>query len=204
MSPGTRHAETIYSDLKQAILSGRYPPTTDLSIAILARELGTSPSPVRDALHRLYGERLLEQGDHHGFRVSAWTAAELRDCYTWHGRLVRIAMKGGGRSDPDRPTASEGWETDYSTPAAIVATAERMFLALAGRSRSGELCSAIGNTGERLRPIRLREIERWPDCIDELEAANTLATSGTENALLALLWNYHRRRIRAAPSLVVL
>ena len=73
MSPGTRHAEQVYLDLKKALLSGRYVGSTDLSIAALASEFGTSPSPIRDVLHRMYGERLLRAGQHHGFRIIDWT-----------------------------------------------------------------------------------------------------------------------------------
>tara|TARA_B100001105_G_scaffold252844_2_gene245237 strand:+ start:16 stop:630 length:615 start_codon:yes stop_codon:yes gene_type:complete len=201
MSPGTRHAEQVYRDLKHALLSGRYTASPDLSVADLATEFGLSSSPIRDTLHRMYGERLLEVGHHHGFRVIGWTPEKLRDCYTWHGQLIRLALKPGVRANAQLPIAPDGWFTDYSTPEAIVATTERMFVTLASVSGSEEIVAAIANTGERLRAVRLREIERWPDCADELNSANILAVSGTGNALLQMLWNYHRRRIRAVSML---
>lgn len=201
MSPGTRHAEQVYLDLKKALLSGRYLGSTDLSIAVLASEFGTSPSPIRDVLHRMYGERLLQAGQHHGFRIIDWTPEGLCDCYTWHGQLIRMALKSRARQNMQRPIAPDGWVTDYTSSAAIVGTAERMFLTLAAASQSAEIVAAIANAGERLRSVRLRELDRWPDCADELRRANILAVSGTGRALLEMLWNYHRRRIRAAPML---
>jgi hypothetical protein len=76
-----------------------------------------------------------------------------------------------------------------------------MFVKLASLSGSEEIVAAIANAGERLRIVRLREIDRWADCADELNSANILAVSGTGKALLQMLWNYHRRRIRAASML---
>ncbi|MAM11805.1 MAG: GntR family transcriptional regulator [Rhizobiaceae bacterium] len=201
MSPGTRHAEQVYQDLKRALLSGRYTGAFDLSVTDLASEFGISSSPIRDTLHRMYGERLLEVGHHHGFRVIGWTPEKLRDCYTWHGQLIRLALKASMRANARLPIAPDGWLIDYTTPEAIVATAERMFATLASLSGSEEIVAAIANAGERLRAVRLREIERWPDCADELNSANILAVSGTGKALLQMLWNYHRRRIRAVSML---
>lgn len=201
MSPGTRHAEQVYRDLKKALLSGRFTGSSDLSVTELASEFGLSSSPIRDTLHRMFGERLLEVGHHHGFRVIGWTPQKLRDSYTWHGQLIRLALKSVARANPQLPVAPDGWATDYTTPEAIVATTERMFVTLAGVSGSEEIVAAIANAGERLRAVRLREVEHWPDCADELNSANILAVSGTGKALLQMLWNYHRRRIRAVSML---
>ncbi len=110
-------------------------------------------------------------------------------------------MKPAVRANGLHPIAPNGWVTDYTTPETIVATTERMFVALASVSSSEEIATAIVNAGERLRVARLREIERWPDCADELNSANILAVSGTGKALREMLWNYHRRRIRAASML---
>jgi hypothetical protein len=75
-----------------------------------------------------------------------------------------------------------------------------MFLTLASMSDSEEIVAAIANAGERLRAVRLREIERWPECADELNSANILAVSGQESPFANAL-NYHRRRIRAVSML---
>jgi len=201
MSPGTRQGEKVYADLKAAVLSGRYASDTELSIAAIGEDIGAGGSPVRDGLHRLYGEGLLQMGPHRGFRVPSWGADALRDCYTWHGHLIRMAIKAIGPKALRGPVAPEGWLTDYSNPDRIVATAERMFLTLANRSSSNELVAAVANAGERLRTIRLVETERWSDCADELVSANVLARFEPGSRLLEALWNYHRRRIRAANML---
>ncbi|MEE4453451.1 hypothetical protein V2S85_17490 [Novosphingobium resinovorum] len=112
-----------------------------------------------------------------------------------------MAIKAIGPKALREPVAPEGWLTDYSTPDRIVATAERMFLTLANRSSSNELVAAVANAGERLRTIRLVETERWSDCGDELVSANVLARFEPGSRLLEALWNYHRRRIRAANML---
>ncbi|MFT4052955.1 MAG: GntR family transcriptional regulator [Novosphingobium sp.] len=205
MSPGARQHEKVYAELKQDLLSRGYTAGRDLSVMELATCIGTSVSPVRDALHRLYGEGLLEMGDRRGFRVRKWSPEALRDCYTWHGHLIRMALKAGGTARLDG-LAVDGWSIDCGAidcgpPDRIVAAAEHMFLRIARMSGSDELVAAVRNAGERLRAVRFVEAERWPDCGEELAAANALAASGSVRALLAALWNYHRRRIRAARVL---
>ncbi|HUD90043.1 GntR family transcriptional regulator, partial [Sphingobium sp.] len=198
MSPGARQHETVYVQLKQVLLSGSCFADRELSVTQLAADLGTSVSPVRDALHRLYGEGLLAMGEHRGFRLIGWSEEALRDCYTWHGHLIRMAVKARKSRRPDDSPVLQISAIDCSSPDRLVESAEAMFLGIAESSWSNELAAAVRNAGERLRAVRLAETERWSDCGDELLAANTLARSGTGRALLEVLWNYHRRRIRAA------
>lgn len=201
MSPGARQHEAVYVQLKQVLLSRSYLADRELSVTQLAADMGTSVSPVRDALHRLYGEGLLAMGEHRGFRVMGWSEAALRDCYTWHGHLIRMAVKARKSRRLDDPAVLRTSAIDCGAPARIVESAETLFLRIAENSGSNELAAAVKNAGERLRVVRLVETERWSDCGDELLAANTLARSGTGRALREALWNYHRRRIRAVRGL---
>lgn len=51
--------DRIYSDLKRALMSGRFNPGDVLTLRSMAETLGTSIIPVRDALQRLVAERAL-------------------------------------------------------------------------------------------------------------------------------------------------
>ena len=52
--------ETVYRELKRALMEGRFLPGECLKIRTVANALGTSTMPVREALQRLVAERALE------------------------------------------------------------------------------------------------------------------------------------------------
>ena len=54
--------DQAYSELKKALLVGKFQPGQRLLLRDLAVELNISPTPVRDAINRLVAERVLERG----------------------------------------------------------------------------------------------------------------------------------------------
>ena len=202
MSPEPVTAEHVYSRLKALITSGSLAAGQTVVATELAVDLGVSTSPVRDALHRLRGERLLIAHTGGGFEIPHLSVNELHDLYVWHGRLIRMALKDRKIPNGKNPMVPDGWPVDYSSPGAIVDTTARMFGAMAHRASSHELKIAAASAGERLRTVRLREVDRWNDAEQELEAVRLLAISGTRNELLNALWIYHRRRIRNVEKLI--
>src|SRR5579872_5196064 len=88
--PGT--FERVYAAIRQRLRDGVYKPGERLEPAALADELSASITPVRDALHRLTGERLVEAPRHEGFRVPMMTETMLRQLYSWHRDLLLLAV----------------------------------------------------------------------------------------------------------------
>src|SRR5690349_24957565 len=88
--PGT--FERVYAAIKQRLRDGAYRPGTRLEPAALSDELNASVTPVRDALHRLTGERLVEAPRHEGFRAPMMTETLLRQLYAWHLDLLLLAV----------------------------------------------------------------------------------------------------------------
>lgn len=60
--------------LRRTVMSGRFPPGRAVTIRGLAEALGTSPTPVREALRRLVAERALVLLDNRRVRVPEMTA----------------------------------------------------------------------------------------------------------------------------------
>lgn len=75
-------ADIAYQALVSAIVNQVFEPGAQLSIDGLARQLSMSNTPVREALMRANGERLVRQKANHGFVVSELlTADELHQLF---------------------------------------------------------------------------------------------------------------------------
>lgn len=63
-------ADEVYSRLSVLIVSGRIAPDTRINIEDVARTLGVSPTPVREALARLESDELVEKLALKGYRTT--------------------------------------------------------------------------------------------------------------------------------------
>ena len=85
--------EIVCDAIRDAILSGRYPPGQRLVAADLARELGVSRMPVREALQRLEAAGLVSLTPHHGAVVSELSESEIVELYHIRGVLDGLATR---------------------------------------------------------------------------------------------------------------
>lgn len=74
-------ASRAYSVIQDAIISGELAEGVKISEDSLARRLGVSRTPVREALRRLSAEGLVEFLPNRGARVVAWTTEDLADLF---------------------------------------------------------------------------------------------------------------------------
>lgn len=72
-------AEAAYELVREQVLRGDLVPGAVIAQATLARELGISTTPLREALRRLMTEGLVELDAHRDARVTRLTAEEARD-----------------------------------------------------------------------------------------------------------------------------
>lgn len=70
-----------YDAIKTSIIEGRYLPGQKIGISQIAKQLHMSDIPVREAMHRLGSEGLLEYAPHLGFRVSLPEFENYTDVY---------------------------------------------------------------------------------------------------------------------------
>lgn len=71
----------VFDELRRQILYGRIPPGTRLVEAKLAADLGVSRTPIREALHLLEVEGLLESLPRVGYRVRTVEWEEVEDVF---------------------------------------------------------------------------------------------------------------------------
>jgi DNA-binding GntR family transcriptional regulator len=81
--------EKTYDYLKTNILSGHFVPGERLAEEHLAEELGVSRTPVREALHKLEQEGLIEPLESRGFRVPQDSPEEIEDLFD-----IRTVLEG--------------------------------------------------------------------------------------------------------------
>jgi DNA-binding GntR family transcriptional regulator len=87
MDTGTL-ADRVYRTLREQILQGQYAPGQKLNIDQLARDLGVSNTPIREAMARLERLGLVEMVPYCGPKIKRLNAAQLKDIYD-----VRIALE---------------------------------------------------------------------------------------------------------------
>ena len=89
--------EAVTSALRDAILSGQLMPGERLAQAELARQLGVSRIPLRDALRRLGQEALVRIDGRRGAWVTALSKRDIAEIYELRimleGRCVRYAVQ---------------------------------------------------------------------------------------------------------------
>jgi DNA-binding GntR family transcriptional regulator len=124
MAPATqgrmRHrtmAEYALEQLREAIILGELPAGTPLRLDELARSLGMSISPIREAVRQLEALGLAKHVPHQGARVLDFDIDELRDLFE-----VRLALE----SLAVRRAAERFGESDAVTARACLASLDEL------------------------------------------------------------------------------
>src|SRR5882757_6470724 len=86
---GSQVAEQIRHDL----LTGKFPPGSQLNEAELAQSMGVSRGPVRDSLARLVHEGLLLSRPHRGVFVPLLSEADVLDIFYAREALEAAAFR---------------------------------------------------------------------------------------------------------------
>ncbi len=91
--PLTPIRERAYEHLKSAILGGKYKPGHRLTEEALARELGISRTPVREALYKLESEGLITPLETRGFVTASDSKEEVEEIFEIRGVLEGYALR---------------------------------------------------------------------------------------------------------------
>ncbi|MCQ2435899.1 MAG: GntR family transcriptional regulator, partial [Clostridia bacterium] len=91
----------IYRDLEEAIITGKYEPGTPLTEIRLSHEFNVSRTPVREALHRLEKDGLIELIPNKGAVVRGISRSDLIDIYSIRKRLEGFAAATAAKNITD-------------------------------------------------------------------------------------------------------
>src|SRR2546421_11717507 len=98
-------AEYALEQLREAIILGELPAGTPLRLDELARSLGMSISPIREAVRQLEALGLAKHVPHQGARVLDFDIEELRDLF--QGRLHLESLPRRRASERVTPAAAQ-------------------------------------------------------------------------------------------------
>lgn len=197
-APGT--FERVYSAIKARLRAGELRPGDRLEPAQLSQTLNASVTPVRDALHRMTGERLVEAPLHEGFRVPLLNETMLRHLYAWHRDLLMLAV--ARRTISAQDFLADGDQAEPEPE--LLARQQRAFLSLAQTTGNPEHVLAIRALLERLEPYQHIESKLLDSLETETTAIADAVHRGDRKMLRRLLVQYHRRRSRIVPEIVAL
>jgi len=209
--------DSVYDSIRAAVIEHLIAPGDRLGIESMARELGVSPTPVREALARLSAEGLATYEPLVGYRVSEplnpLQFDQLMEArFVMEPRLAALAaQRYGQRPGPDLRSLATGKtmtqkssgiggtsNTDYRASAAGDAALHQ---AIADAARSSFLADALAALGSHLHIYRLHNpvdsrtesLQEHLAIVDAIEAGDPV---GAEAAMLAHLdGSYHRHSV---------
>ena len=193
MSPEAVTAERIHRELKRLLCTSRFAPGLPLTVQSLANEFGTSISPVRDALNRLVGERLINVQGGGGFAMPFLSRRTAFNLYSWHAEITLLIIKVMVTFEPvgDPPEEIVGVRAD---PSIIESATAELFTRLAACSPNPEHQEAINSVADRLARFRLHEGAITKQGGELLTLWN-IAQSGNRSATRTAMMQYHRKRL---------
>ena len=158
-------AEAALERLREAIILGELKPGTPLRLQDLAGSLGTSISPIREAVRQLEALGLAEHVPHHGAKVVALEIEELRELFSIRLALETMALRRAAElfdEDDERAARAHLDELDGARRGGDARAAVRAHTAfhftLYAAARSGRLLRMIRpvwDSCERYRPVLL-------------------------------------------------
>ena len=195
--PGT--FERVYAAIKDKLRKGAFRPGERLEPSALSDQMNSSVTPVRDALHRLTGERLVEAPRHDGFRVPFVTEIMLRQLYAWHLDLLLLAT---ARRHWGPVSAGTADDTSLLTSANLLDRRNALFLRLAEEGGNPELLLALRTLAERMEPYQRFEDELLAAVQADTDLIASAIGAADRRTLRRSLIAYHRRRERLVPELI--
>jgi DNA-binding GntR family transcriptional regulator len=159
--------ERTYAILRDRIHAGAYPPLAKLNIDALARELGVSPIPVREALRRLEAQGWVR------FTANVGAVVSPVDETTWDQEMSALAILEGAATAAAAPHLTPAGiarlrdlnkrMTTQDDPAQFSALNRELHDSITSRCGNDYLLELLGQTHDRLDRVRSTMFAYLPD-----------------------------------------
>lgn len=150
--------DRVAASLREAITSLELAPGAAIVEATIARQLGVSTTPVREALHRLAKDGLVALNPYRGATVVNLTVEDVQEIYQLREVLEPLAIKLATPRLTERDIAA--MQTLLDEAAAAIVEHDQQELSLYNRRFHGMFIAQCGN--DRLRQMleNLQELNR--------------------------------------------
>lgn len=196
MAPDAVTQERVYLALKSDLLSDGHRAGARIDLQRVADRHRASTTPVREAIHRLIGERLVEPHDDGGFRIALPGPPQLLDLYMWNAQHLLAAVHMTRPADLGRALETHHHQLTgqgLQEPVAIIAA---LFGAIGRATGNSEFLLQIEAANDRLFHPRLAEARYFGDASRELRILTQSGGSSVQASARRRLIAYHRRRIQ--------
>jgi DNA-binding GntR family transcriptional regulator len=200
--------ERTYTILRERIQAGAYAPGARLNIEALARELGVSPIPVREALRRLEAEGWVQ------FKPNIGAIVSPVDATTWEHAMTALAVLEGAataealphlrKTDFARLRRISAEMEDVSTradPFRFEALNREFHSTITARCPNGYLLDLLNQTHVRLDRVRSTMFVYLPQRSEEAVQEHVRLLSllhGTDREAAEIYARWHRLQTLAA------
>lgn len=165
--PSRTRVDDIYETVKEMAVAYRLKPGERLNEMALAKDLGASRTPLREALNRLVAERLLDFVAGRGFFCRALDAREVFELYEVRRTLEVEAARLACRRASDivinalaKNSEFYDWQVFGQPIQDLVSQDEAFHLQIAGLTGNRELRRQLQRINERIRFIRWLDMDR--------------------------------------------
>ena len=204
----------VYDRIKSRLLAHMPAPMQLLQISSLADELGTSTTPVREALTRLAAEKVIVYLPKKGFFSKALNEDELRGLYVVNQTLLhashnkssdtllpmdparRALLNSVPNAEPAVVHAVQGLSAGASDAEQRVELTATLFSQIAIRSGNSVVADIVSNINDRLHHARMVEQEVIVDAREELMHIYDLHHANLQRQTLHAIVSYHEKRLQ--------
>lgn len=201
MAPESITQDRIYHAIKAEYLEGRFQPGTRIELQLIADRHRASTTPVREAIHRLVGERLIESRSDGGFQIAVPDALRLSHLYAWFGHQILGALHSLHNASLARATETFRRNAVSSDMLRQTERVDAVFQEIASATGNLELVGQIAAANERLRYPRLAEASLFPNIAQELQNLTRNGHQAGVSNVRRRVTAYHDRRIRRATEI---
>jgi DNA-binding GntR family transcriptional regulator len=179
---GESAVERVYEHVKAMAISFEFRPGSRVNELAIARKIGVSRTPLREALNRLTADGFLTFSPKQGFFRKPLSVQEITDLYELREQMergvARLAAERATDEDLDRLEAFLDHTGDSSgkTASAVLDLDEQFHEQLAAMTGNGEIMHSLKNVNDRIRFVRWVNMDGRRD-----------HTQGEHRAILAAL-----------------
>lgn len=155
---GETLADGAYRRISEAMLSGALPPGSRLVMDVLAAQLQISRTPVRDALHRLQREGLIEPAGRRGFLVRTLGPNVVRELFEAREAVEVFAARRVAQLGEAQPVAAaidKAEQMDTTHPAGAFAANLLVHRAVVEATGNPQLLDLFDTVWTRARTLQV-------------------------------------------------